>query len=228
MTQGHRSNPEGSRASALWAEFAPGRRSFAGRPHHDIRRGCAERISVRRSVRVQGCLAPRNWSARPRPSLDIAVVGVAVAIAAAWLARPELVVLDTLTGVTLIGVGLIAWSLRSRSRTGSLLAVSGFAWFLGSFFGGAVYLHRGPLAHMLMSYPGRRFAPSSRVELGAVITPTLRDLLPGGEQRVRHACVCCRPRCVDGTTIRHRWRSRTTSDDRLRSPVRRLSGRRSS
>ena len=97
------------------------------------------------------------------------MVGVAVAIAAAWLARPELVVLDTLTGLTLVGVGLAAWSLQSRSRTGALMVASGFAWFLGSFLGWAVYLHRGPLAHMLLSYPSGRLTPSSRVEQAAVV-----------------------------------------------------------
>jgi hypothetical protein len=50
-----------------------------------------------------------------------------------------------------------------------LMTVAGFAWFLGSFFGWAVYLHRGPLAHVLMSYPSGRLAPSSRVERAAVV-----------------------------------------------------------
>ena len=99
----------------------------------------------------------------------LGVVGVAVAIAAAWVARPEFVVLDTVTGLTLVCLGLTAWSLRSRSRTGVLMAVTGFAWFVGSFFGWAVYLHRGPLAHVLLSYPtGRRVAPSSRFALAAI------------------------------------------------------------
>ena len=49
------------------------------------------------------------------------------------------------------------------------MAAAGFAWFLGSLFGLAVYLHRGPLAHLLLSYPGRRLVPSSPVERAAVV-----------------------------------------------------------
>ena len=49
------------------------------------------------------------------------------------------------------------------------MAVAGSAWFLGSFFGWAVYLHRGPLAHMLLSYPSGRLTPSSRVEQATVV-----------------------------------------------------------
>ena len=33
----------------------------------------------------------------------------------------------------------------------------------------AVYLHRGPLAHMLLSYPGGRLLPSSRLDRAAVV-----------------------------------------------------------
>jgi signal transduction histidine kinase len=103
----------------------------------------------------------------PRRALWLA--GLALAGAAAWLAEPELVVLDTLTGLILVGLGLTAWSLRPRSLTGGLMAATGFAWFLGSFMAWAVYLHRGPFAHMLLSYPGRGVTPPSRVERSAVI-----------------------------------------------------------
>jgi hypothetical protein len=113
---------------------------------------------LRNLVGVDGAL---RWT--------IGAVGVAVAIAAAWVARPGFVVLDTITGLTLLCLGLTAWSLRSQSRTGVLMTVAGFAWFLGSFFGWAVYLHRGPLAHVLMSYPSGKLAPSSRVDRAAVV-----------------------------------------------------------
>ena len=103
------------------------------------------------------------------PHLVLWPTGVALAVAAAWDARPELFVLDTLTGLTLVGAGLTAWSLRPRSVTGPLMAATGLAWFLGSFFGWAVYLHRGPLAHMLLSYPRGRLVPSSRVEKATVL-----------------------------------------------------------
>ena len=37
-----------------------------------------------------------------------------------------------------------------RSRVGPLMAAAGVAWFLGSFWPAALYLHRGPLVHALL------------------------------------------------------------------------------
>lgn len=55
---------------------------------------------------------------------------------------------DLLTGLTLVVCGSIA-----RGRTGVLLVASGFAWFAGNFASLALVLHRGPLAHLLLTYP---------------------------------------------------------------------------
>ena len=96
----------------------------------------AERISAATiSVVKHGLLLCDVVGASRALRWAVGIVGVLLAIAAAALAGPELVVLDTLTGLTLVGVGLMAWSRQSRSRTGALMAVSGLAWFLGSFFG---------------------------------------------------------------------------------------------
>jgi len=73
---------------------------------------------------------------------------------------------DLVTGWTLIACGLIAWSGRRDGGSGPLLAATGFSWFLGNFATSALYLYRGPLVHLLVSYPGGR--PSSRRELAAV------------------------------------------------------------
>ena len=81
------------------------------------------------------------------------IVGVAAeAVAYAW-ERPEDWVPDLITGWTLIGCGLVAWSVRPGSRAGPLLMAVGFAWFAGNFSAAAAYLHRGPLVHLLLSYP---------------------------------------------------------------------------
>jgi len=109
--------------------------------------------SVTQRVRPGRAPSPLLWAA-----------GLALGVASAVIARPELVVLDTLTGLTLIGLGLAAWSLRPRSGTGFLMAAAGGAWFIGSFVPWALYLHRGPLAHLLLTYPGRRLIPAARVE----------------------------------------------------------------
>jgi signal transduction histidine kinase len=82
----------------------------------------------------------------------------AFGIAAEWAARPSPIALDAVTGFSLLGLGLIAASRRSWSRVGTILAAAGLAWFLGSIAGWAVYLHRGPLAQLLLTYP----APARR------------------------------------------------------------------
>jgi signal transduction histidine kinase len=47
------------------------------------------------------------------------------------------------------------------------MAAAGLAWFLGTLWAPAVFLVRGPLAHLLLSYPSGRL--SSRVERAAVV-----------------------------------------------------------
>jgi signal transduction histidine kinase len=76
---------------------------------------------------------------------------------ARWL--PDLVV-----GLTLIGAGLLAW-LRSRA-VATLLIAAGFAWFAGNLDPIAVAWHRGPLVHLLLSYPAWR--PRARIDMVAV------------------------------------------------------------
>lgn len=92
--------------------------------------------------------------------------GLAFGVAAEWIAQPQLIVLDTAAGFALIFLGLVAWSRRPSSRVGPIMATTGFTWFLGTLWNPAVFLHRGPLAHLLLSYPSGRL--SSRVEQAAV------------------------------------------------------------
>jgi signal transduction histidine kinase len=73
---------------------------------------------------------------------------------------------DLVTGWSLIGCGLVAWQLRSQDRPGLLMTASGFAWFAPNFARGsgviawlgahALYLHRGPLLQLVLTYPGGR------------------------------------------------------------------------
>jgi signal transduction histidine kinase len=91
-----------------------------------------------------------------------------------WL--PDLVV-----GWTFAGCGLVAWSRRPESRTGPLLAATGFTWFAGNFAGSLVYLHRGPLVHCLLAYPsGRLRSTLARVAVivayaAAIVAPIGRS-----------------------------------------------------
>jgi signal transduction histidine kinase len=95
--------------------------------------------------------------------------GLVLGIAAEWSAwndDPGLTALDLAAGFVLIGLGLVAWQRRGSGAAGSLLAASGFAWFLGNFAGWALYLHRGPLVQLAVSYPSGR--PRSRLQWAVV------------------------------------------------------------
>lgn len=86
-----------------------------------------------------------------------------VGIVAEWVgygwSRPGRWLPDLITGWALIGCGLIGRSARPGSRSGPLMAATGFAWFAGNFAAAAIYLHRGPLVHAVLSYPGAVLAP---------------------------------------------------------------------
>ncbi|MBO0813765.1 MAG: hypothetical protein J2P30_01220, partial [Actinobacteria bacterium] len=88
--------------------------------------------------------------------------GLAFGAAAEWIGRPELIALDAAAGFALVFLGLVAWSRRPGSRTGLIMSAAGFAWFLGTLWAPAVFWHRGPLAQLLVSYPGGRL--SSRLQ----------------------------------------------------------------
>ncbi len=126
----------------------------------------------------------------------VGLAGVAVGAAAEWVSldwtEPLQWIPDLAVGWTFIGCGLIAAWKRSESRIGWLMVATGFTWFLGNFSevdvpgiawlaAHAVYLHRGPLVHLLLSYPSGR--TKSRVTQGgiavgyavAIITPLWRN-----------------------------------------------------
>jgi signal transduction histidine kinase len=85
---------------------------------------------------------------------------VGLAVAAEWYSYREedleLALADGVVGLVLVTCGVIAWERRSESRVGPLMALAGFAWFAGNFAAGALYLHRGPLVHLHISYPTGR------------------------------------------------------------------------
>jgi signal transduction histidine kinase len=95
--------------------------------------------------------------------------GLALGIAAEWVdhgAGPALTAADFVVGFALIALGLVAWRRRPETGVGPIMSVAGLTWFFGTFAGWAVYLHRGPLAHLLISFPAGRLR--SRVEYAAV------------------------------------------------------------
>jgi signal transduction histidine kinase len=69
---------------------------------------------------------------------------------------PALTVADATVGCVLIACGVAAWDRRPESRVGPLMTIAGSAWFLGNVAAPFLYLHRGPLVHLHLSYPTGR------------------------------------------------------------------------
>jgi signal transduction histidine kinase len=139
--------------------------------------------------------------------------GAALGIAAEWIffgwGDPRDWVPDLITGWTLIACGLVAWSRRPDSRSGALMAATGFTWFLGNFAttgvepvdwlgAHALYVYRGPLVDLLVSYPSGRL--SSRVDragvavgyAAALVTPVWRSEIATIVLAVLLVAVCAR------------------------------------
>ena len=75
---------------------------------------------------------------------------------------------DVLAGVALLAGGAAAWASRPESRAGPLSALAGVAWFAGDLTDVLLYAHRGPLVHLLLSYPsGRVDSRAAAVVIGA-------------------------------------------------------------
>jgi signal transduction histidine kinase len=105
----------------------------------------------------------------------------AIGIAGEWAlfgwGDPRQWVPDLATGWTVIGCGLVAWSRRPGSRSGAVMTATGFAWFAGNFATSSVgvvawlsahalYLHRGPLVQLVLTYP--RGVPVGRLQRAVV------------------------------------------------------------
>src|SRR6266567_2314149 len=99
---------------------------------------------------------------------------------------------DLVTGWSLIACGLVGWSRRSESRSGALMAATGFAWFASNFATAglgsldwlaahALYLYRGPRAPGASGCAAGDRLPWSR--LGGRCARAPRRFDPGGEGR---------------------------------------------
>jgi signal transduction histidine kinase len=117
-----------------------------------------------------------------RLRVALAVAGVAFGLVAELVAyrSGELgrAVADLAVGWALMGCGFVAWERRPALRFGPLMVAAGTTWFLGTFATAALYLHRGPLVHALLSYPsGRLSRPLARaVVIAAYVDGAIEPL----------------------------------------------------
>jgi signal transduction histidine kinase len=97
-----------------------------------------------------------------RPSsVALLVAGTAIGLAlelAYYDAQlgPWLTVADFLVGFALLAAGAVARDRHPESRFGVLALLSGGTWFAGNVGAPLLYLHRGPLVHLCLSYPTGR------------------------------------------------------------------------
>src|SRR5512132_4263638 len=94
-----------------------------------------------------------------RPALALVVIGFGVAVE--WIDYdPSLgraaTAADFAVGCVLIVCGTIAWQRRPESRVGPAMGLAGTTWFLGNVAAPLLYLHRGPLVQLHLSYPTGR------------------------------------------------------------------------
>jgi signal transduction histidine kinase len=112
----------------------------------------------------------------------VGLAGGALGVTAEWVGfgwgDPRHWILDLAVGWTFIGCGLVASARLPESRTGALMAATGFTWFAGNFANVGVaavawvaahtlYLYRGPLVQLVLCYPSGR--SGSRLVRGAVV-----------------------------------------------------------
>jgi signal transduction histidine kinase len=87
---------------------------------------------------------------------------------------PRVIIADLAVGWAFLAGGITAWARRPNSAAGRLMIAVGIAWFAGTLWPPLEFLHRGPLFHLLATYPTGRLAarPSSlggRLRLAAVL-----------------------------------------------------------
>ena len=95
-----------------------------------------------------------------RARLATAPIGIGLGVAAEWATvdreQVGVALADLAVGCVLFTCGAIAWDRRRKSRVGPLMSLAGLTWFLGTVFEPALFLHRGPLVHLHLSYPTGR------------------------------------------------------------------------
>ena len=106
----------------------------------------------------------------------------AFGVAAELGGHPPLPAMDAITGFTLLAMGLLARRRQPRYAIAWILAAASISWFAGTIASWAVFLHRGPLAQLILTYPATRTWPASRAERVAVIVAYVYALVAAAAQ----------------------------------------------
>jgi signal transduction histidine kinase len=116
-------------------------------------------------------LSPLAWGA-------LAAAAVAAALGAEAIGGPEMPERagDLAAGLALLGGGAVAWARRPRAGAGPLMLASGLTWFAGDAWSALLFAHRGPLVHLVLTYPSGR--TSSRVTLLVIAAAYVDGLIP--------------------------------------------------
>jgi signal transduction histidine kinase len=94
-----------------------------------------------------------------RRQLALLAIGSALGIVAEPVASggAAFTALDFIVGMSLIAASVFVWGQGEGARiTAGLFYITGFAWFVGNLASWFAFLHRGPLVHLILTYPGGR------------------------------------------------------------------------
>jgi hypothetical protein len=108
----------------------------------------------------------------------LAAAAITAAVAIESASGPEMPerVGDLAAGLALLGGGVVASMRRPGAGAGPLMVASGMTWFAGDLWSALLYAHRGPLVHLLLTYPSGR--TSSRATLAVIAVAYVDGVIP--------------------------------------------------
>jgi signal transduction histidine kinase len=114
----------------------------------------------------------------PAGLLLVAAAAIAGAVAAESAGGPDMPerVGDLAAGLALLAGGAVASIRRPGAGAGPLMVASGVTWFAGDLWSALLYAHRGPLVHLVLTYPSGR--TSSRVTFAVIAAAYLDGVIP--------------------------------------------------
>ena len=152
------------------------------RPDAEARLAVRRELGLEPSTPIVGLVARvhpqkdhRNFLAAA-PRIAAAAPDVVFVLCGEGVERSNPRLADVVAGLALLGGGALAWVRRPRAGAGLLMLLSGVAWFAGDLWSALLYAHRGPLVHLLLTYPSGR--TSSRITILVIAAAYVGGLVP--------------------------------------------------